>query len=370
MANIFEDNFNSYNNGDLNGQGSWDGNVAYDVQETIVKEGTKAVKFIGSGSSEYIKKYGTQLAAGTIGCYIRTSATNASWRINLWEDVVQADFIYFSGGNILSYKCGTLKTSYSVDTWYWVEWEWRTSPDKKVRARLDDGAWTNWFDPWNSWTTGPNGIRFISDENPSGVEVYFDYIAENPYSEETTSSSSSSQTTSSSSSSTSETTSSSSSSHTTSSSSVSSSSISVSTSSTILANSIYSRGSYASLPTGTVDLSTLFSTQDYTNVSLDDTIRVDITSGQYAIKQFKDKNTNNTDEIHVQWNGQSDLAPSISKVALEIYNHDSDTWVEIDLDNATGANTDFDLNGDITENISNYYDGGFWVCHRVYQQKV
>jgi hypothetical protein len=124
------------------------------------------------------------------------------------------------------------------------------------------------------------------------------------------------------------------------------------------------------LPIGTIDLTTLFSLEDYTTVSLDDTNRVDIISGNYGIVQFKDKNTNNTDEIHIVWNGQSDLAPLQSAVVLEIYNHNTDVWDNLDSDNATLANTDFDLNGDITENLSNYYNDGYWVCCRAYQLKT
>ena len=42
----------------------------------------------------------------------------------------------------------------------------------------------------------------------------------------------------------------------------------------------------------------------------------------------------------------------------------------IQVDNAVGANTDFDFNSDITENLSKYYGDQNWVCHRVYQQMV
>jgi len=188
---------------------------------------------------------------------------------------------------------------------------------------------------------------------------------------ESTSSSSSSESTSSStssesSSSSSESTSSSSEST---SESTSSSSQTVSTSSTIIENKIYSRGSYAELPSGTTDLTTLFSEQDYTDVSLDDGDRVNIISGNYGIVQFKDKGTNNTSEIHVRWNGQTDLAPSQSGVVLQIYNYNTSTWENMDTDDTTGANIDFDLVSDITENLSNYYGDQNWVCHRVYQLK-
>jgi hypothetical protein len=181
MATIFEDNFNSYNDGNLNGQGGWSGYAAYKVQGTIVKEGAKAIKFVGTGGYEYITKYGTQFPAGMIGCYIRVNNLNASFRVNFCEGDNQMDFIYLSSdGYLHSYRCGVLG-AITIDTWHWIQWEWRTSPDKKIRARVDDGAWTDWFDPWHSWATGPNNFNLLSNAVPKGLEVYFDYIAENPY---------------------------------------------------------------------------------------------------------------------------------------------------------------------------------------------
>ena len=43
------DNFDSYSDGDLNGQGSWSGSTAFDVQTTIKHSGTKAIKCTEDG---------------------------------------------------------------------------------------------------------------------------------------------------------------------------------------------------------------------------------------------------------------------------------------------------------------------------------
>ena len=41
---IFVDNFNSYNDGDLNGQGDWSGSTEFQIQGVVVEEGDKAVE--------------------------------------------------------------------------------------------------------------------------------------------------------------------------------------------------------------------------------------------------------------------------------------------------------------------------------------
>jgi hypothetical protein len=90
----------------------------------------------------------------------------------------------------------------------------------------------------------------------------------------------------------------------------------------------------------------------------------------FTQKQFKNKNTNNTDEIHITWNGQSDLTPQTSDIVLQIWDDNGKAWETLDTESLADANTDFDLVGDITENLSNYYADANWVTCRVYQLKA
>ncbi len=130
----------------------------------------------------------------------------------------------------------------------------------------------------------------------------------------------------------------------------------------------YSRGDEAALPGNDDNLETSFTSQDYTDVEVDDEIKVSQSaSGEYAIFLFKNKN-DSQENITLNWNGQSDRAPSASTVYLQIYNKNSTTWENLDSDNTTGANTDFDLNGTQSANLSNYFDADFWISWRVYQQ--
>jgi hypothetical protein len=129
----------------------------------------------------------------------------------------------------------------------------------------------------------------------------------------------------------------------------------------------YSRGSYASLPSGITDLTTAYSAGDYTDVNTDNGVRVGIISASdyYAIHQFKDY-VGAAGTFTVTWDGQTDLAPNKSPVVLQIYNHTSGLWETIDSDSATAADTDFTLTWTIT--VADYKDADGVITCRVYQK--
>ena len=122
------------------------------------------------------------------------------------------------------------------------------------------------------------------------------------------------------------------------------------------------------MPTGTDDLTTSFSAQDYLDVNAFDGTRVgqDATA-QYAIKQFKDYLGTAT-EVALTWRGRSSLASSVSEVVLQIYNFTSTTWETLDSNNTTSADTDFILSDTILD-MTNYKSDGLCCC-RVYQLGV
>lgn len=135
-----------------------------------------------------------------------------------------------------------------------------------------------------------------------------------------------------------------------------------------LPSQIYTREAKVSLPGNDTDLATAYSAQDYTDVASDNAVRVGVTGVLgYLIHEFKDKNTNNTDQVTLTWNGQSDVAPSTTSVRLQVYNRNSTTWETLATESSASANTDFTLTGSVTSNLSNYYDGSFYISGRVYQ---
>ena len=133
----------------------------------------------------------------------------------------------------------------------------------------------------------------------------------------------------------------------------------------------YSREENVALPTNSAVLDNLFTTAEYTEVATENSIYADQTgTDDYSIFLFKDKGTVNTDDIHVSWTGQTNVAPSTSIVYLQVYNINSATWETVDSDNTTGANVNFTLTGDITENQTYHYDDNLWVTCRLYQLAV
>jgi len=187
MATPFTDDFNSYNNGDLNGQGGWSGSADFDVQGTTVYEGAKAVNATPSSPVQTISKTGTGVSDGKVSFYVRMTATNKDC-VYKWKDGA-TDVIWFrvrDNGyfsriyNVSSWQ--NIKT-YSANTWYLIEIEWRSS-DHYARYRITvagntPGSWdVDWESPAStSWSS----IDTLTIAAESGTH-YIDHIAEEPYS--------------------------------------------------------------------------------------------------------------------------------------------------------------------------------------------
>ena len=183
MATIFEDDFNSYNDGDLNGQGSWSGDVGVDIQGILVQEGAKAVKVIGDTGNQEIIKTGTARTDGRISFYQRRDYagedTYSQFQLYQGATLVTGCRLNITGGIDFLVSGGWVAfDSYSADTWYLAEIEWRSS-DTKVRMRIDGGTWGAWSTPYASWSTGLDKVRMVVTN--SGATCYWDYIHEGSY---------------------------------------------------------------------------------------------------------------------------------------------------------------------------------------------
>lgn len=115
------------------------------------------------------------------------------------------------------------------------------------------------------------------------------------------------------------------------------------------------------------DLTYYLDDRGYRDVQVDDQITDEITSANYPVFLFKAKNTNNTENINITWNGQSSVATSASPVYLEMYNYSTSSWTQVASNNGTAADTDFTMAYTESTNASNYYDASNWVVVRVYQ---
>jgi hypothetical protein len=183
---VLTDNFNSYNDGNLQGQGSWTNNTNPQVQTGSADnpEGSgvgKEVKCALATNNEWMSdKIGTATADGRIVIYFKTSNTtynddyfwilHATLRAFMVEAIgTTVKFITGGGGATI----GTI----SANTWYPIIMEWRSS-DHYCRGSLDDITFTEWAAMENAIT--PDRVR-IDAYSPGGAhDFYFDYIAENP----------------------------------------------------------------------------------------------------------------------------------------------------------------------------------------------
>lgn len=89
---------------------------------------------------------------------------------------------------------------------------------------------------------------------------------------------------------------------------------------------------------------------------------------QYAIHQYKDF-VGVLTAVNLEWEGKTDHPPVFSTVYLQIYNRNTPAWETVDSDNASPANADFTLSGNIPD-LTNYKDGSDVISCRIWQLAV
>lgn len=177
---IFCDDFNSYIDGNLNGQGSWSGSTDFQIQGITVFEGAKAV-YVKSLGTDQILKIGNPIDTGTLAFYWRIVA-GASNGLYVRESV--GDNPVFQ---ILADKEGTgqyriraADNSYTsigainVNSWDLIELDWTGNPTYTYKGRVNGGAWSNSI-TWRSNNT-PDFLNF--EAKPLDAEFYLDFIDE------------------------------------------------------------------------------------------------------------------------------------------------------------------------------------------------
>lgn len=181
MTALFD--FEGYSTGNLTGQGTWSGATAFQVQTTIKNSGSNAVKWPASSATHLIAASFAGIPTGVITAYMRmSSATPDDYCEFQIQDVgggntdVAGNIIFDTDGNIkLQYAANALVIlgAYSANTWYKCDIEFRVS-DGNVRARVNDGTWSDWKSPRNAWTTAITNIRLIGYGN---ADWYIDDIS-------------------------------------------------------------------------------------------------------------------------------------------------------------------------------------------------
>jgi hypothetical protein len=119
------------------------------------------------------------------------------------------------------------------------------------------------------------------------------------------------------------------------------------------------------LPITVTDLTIPYTEAEVAEVIIDDETTVDIMSNKdYLIHQYKEYSGSHT-IARIQWKGQSSLAPSLSPVLLQVYNHTFNEWNTIDSNSVAERYVEFTLSATI--DLTNYKDVNSVVSCRVYQ---
>ena len=196
---IIQDNFNSYTNGSIVGQGGWQSydTLGYNfiVQDVLVFEGAKAL-YCNTTADNVVGKQGSLLMDGKQTFYVRTENRggwnpvttddgNAQLRITkgLWGAGIA---MTFTRDGYVTYLDPVLHSyekfaPYNDNEWTKVEAEWR-SIDITARYCVNSGVWTDWKPLWHIDSfQGLDYVNFAFDFRSGGSGgVYFDNAVPEP----------------------------------------------------------------------------------------------------------------------------------------------------------------------------------------------
>jgi len=165
------DNFESYSNGDLNGQGSWSGHTAYDVQDSVALEGLKSI-VITSGGDLQITKTFTADTDGIQRFKLRSTAITRDQLIILRTGATNITSVGIQSSNLIINRSGgqdTIQVA-SNNTTYTIDIKFNCNDDT-VQARVDEGTWTTLATTQNACT---NIDTLVIQSDPSASSQYYD----------------------------------------------------------------------------------------------------------------------------------------------------------------------------------------------------
>lgn len=186
-ATIFTDDFNSYTNSNIEGQGGWTGNGInefFTVESNIAKEGSKAVQsssnfpFIGLS----VKKVGTLTPNGRIKYYFRAESGAPTGKLTLGEGLsIKIETIFNISAHTVLYRNSSFSLvslgTFNADTWYSLTIEWRTY-DGKVRYSFNDSDFTPYVLPMSPLVSGLDSVILYRDVGFTNARFYIDNITE------------------------------------------------------------------------------------------------------------------------------------------------------------------------------------------------
>lgn len=148
------ENFDSYSDGDLNGQGGWTSNASVDIQGITVQAGAKAVTRLGGlGGTITSTKSITPItsSSSTVSFYLRSTTTNDA-EGGAFGGVILSSTNEIARGvinqvtnniELTGATTVTLLAGPAVDTWYKITIEIDFGGDR-VRAKVDNGSYSSY----------------------------------------------------------------------------------------------------------------------------------------------------------------------------------------------------------------------------------
>ena len=166
------DDFESYSDGNLGGQGSWTDDYGhFIVGTTNPNTGSKCIHNDASGVGS--SKSFTASAQAVQSFYMRVNAINDTDRfymtpytgasyigeISFWQSAGGTRKIFMGYNGNIGQSGALLLSGANLNQWYKIEFEWDGTASRgaggtgKIRARVDGGSWTSWQDSTNSFST-------------------------------------------------------------------------------------------------------------------------------------------------------------------------------------------------------------------------
>lgn len=167
----FIDKFNSYDLGEIVGQGGWSGATGkWEIIDNDCLE-ERCVSWINEA---YLLKAGENQDSGFWVIYAKIPQTSG---VNF--EITKADFstasaIAMIDGNLKGYSAGgyqLIKAAVPIDEWFAISFEWKkiSGAERQMRYQYNEEGFTDWFVVFNNPV---GGLAFRSN-----VPVKYDYIA-------------------------------------------------------------------------------------------------------------------------------------------------------------------------------------------------
>ncbi len=191
----YEQKFNTLNDGDLNGQDSWTGDVEFDVVQTDTPaEGAKHLKVIANVSSNgFIDRTIIGVTSGTVYISIKKNANNDGRSVIYMKDSAEGansmtiDMNLDGNIRIWDNNPGSWITvgAYSANTYYRIGIAFESGAGSHeglaadtYKMNIDGGAWSDVAD-FETAVAEINLLRFGSLKDATSNEYFWDFISPN-----------------------------------------------------------------------------------------------------------------------------------------------------------------------------------------------